>query len=319
VEVSAARQEDVVKKLEAAGPAGANTTVADWAARWLADAPVRESTRTVYRKSVNRITPHIGGARVRDLTPGRVEQLAAALSRDGYHPNTVRLMLANLRTLLAAAVRNELIPTNPVSAARKPPSVKKEICPFSPEQLDAIIAACVTRGSQTIALLAATGCRVGEALGLDVDDFDPAAGTVSIRRTFDGEHGLRPPKSKHSTRTIRVPAPALPALRQAVGARKTGPLFLTAAGKRRRLDTVRTAWVGILKRLGHSFRNLHQLRHSVATMMLTRTAAANVAKYLGDTAETISRTYAHPTAEDPADVIEVLLGGNQVGARGKVA
>ena len=313
-----ATQAEVVKKLAAAAAAGPQTTVAEWGERWLAAHPGGESTRHSYAKSLAHIKEHLGGLRVAEVTPGRVEAFAKAIGgprADGkLGPNTVRKVLSELRNMLSAAEREGLIGRNPVKLARKPKGVRRAIDPFTPGELAALVAGCDTPALAPVGLLAATGMRSGEALGLDVGDFDPAAGTVSVRRTFDREHGARRPKSPQSVRTIRVPSQALPCLGLAVGGRAAGPLFASASGNRRILELVRQSWVGLLARLGLPHKNLHQLRHSVATAMIAAgDPLGDVAKYLGDTVETVVKTYLHPTGADPAATIERLLGGGKAG------
>jgi hypothetical protein len=57
-------------------------------------------------------------------------------------------------------------------------------------------------------------------MALDVEDFEPAKGTIAITTIWDHTHRLGPPKSRHSVRTIRVPANVFPILRAAAGNRK---------------------------------------------------------------------------------------------------
>jgi integrase len=170
--------------------------------------------------------------------------------------------------------------------------------------------------------MAATGMRLGESFGLNVEDFDPAAGTLTVKRTYNITHGEGPPKTENSLRTIRVPAPALPSLLAAAKGGKPGqPLFRTRTGKRFSQPSVRTAWLRLLKGLGLPPRKVHQLRHSVATALVgAGDSVADVAKYLGDTTETIARTYLHPTGADPAVTLEKILGverqsGRKVGGK----
>ncbi|WP_255822047.1 site-specific integrase [Domibacillus sp. PGB-M46] len=54
-----------------------------------------------------------------------------------------------------------------------------------------------------ILLLAYTGLRIGESLGLTWNDIDFEKKTISINKTRD-KHGIRTPKTKQSYRTILV-------------------------------------------------------------------------------------------------------------------
>lgn len=311
VERSGATQAEVVRKLALAGPPGPDVTVAAWAGRWLAALQCRPATLAKYGDSVRlHIGPRLGHLKVRSVTPSQVEAFAAGC-RATLGANSTRNVLTHLGMVLRAAVRDGIAERNPVAVARKPKAVRKGVDPFTPAELSLIVArAGDAENTCPFALLAGTGCRVGEALALDVADLDPAAGTVSITKTFDREHGTGPPKSAAGVRTVRVPAPALPALARACGGRAAGPLFVTARGNRRIGQLVSQAWAGLLRRLGLAYRNPHQLRHSVATHLVSAgVPIGDVAAYLGDTEATVVKTYLHPAGTDPADTLDALLGG----------
>lgn len=308
-------QGEVIKKLEAAVAPGPDTTVGQWAERWLAGLQVRPQTRAGYEKNTRlHVVPAWGGLRLRDVTPSRVEALAVKLA-PAMSPNTVRLVLAHARVMLNAAVRDGIIDRNPVTIAKKPKARRKVVDPFTPAELVRIIEAATDYPpGRMAAVQAGIGARAGEVLALDVGDFDPKARTLSITKTYHRKHGIGPPKSAHSVRTVRVPDAAVPAVELAAAGRTSGPLFPTEAGNRRGMERARDGWVEVLKRAGLAFRNAHQARHSVATNLIAAgVPLGDVAQYLGDTVETIVRTYLHPTGTDPADALDRLYGGRKVG------
>jgi integrase len=58
------------------------------------------------------------------------------------------------------------------------------------------------------------------------------------------------------------------------------------------------------------FRNVHQIRHSVANFLISESVPlGDVAKFLGDTVETVVKTYLHPAGTDPSDTLDRPLGG----------
>lgn len=315
-EVSGRSQGEVVQRLARLAPPGDSTTLAAWCDLWLAGVAVRRSTKDSYANTVSvYVKPTLGHLRVSALTPLQIEH-AARQWGEQLSPNTVRLALAHLRVCLGAAVRAGLRPDNPVALARKPKARRKQMDPFTPAELARIVAESLRRPtSRPLAVLAATGLRLGECVALDVGDFDAAAGTLTVSRTDGRGKGDGPPKSPHSHRTIRVPAPALPALRAAAARRTAGPLFLSGADRRQSRELYRRVWKSLLKRLGLHYRNPHQLRHSVATALIAAgEGLADVAAYLGDTVATLIGTYVHATGADPADRLEGLLGVRNVSA-----
>ncbi len=215
-EVSGATQAEVVRKLRDLAPAADATLVRAWAQTWQASLSCRERTRAVYATALRTwILPAWGHLRLIALTPSRVEELGAEMAAAGRKASTITLTLACAGVMLNAAVRDGAIPRNPVSVARKPKKIKKKIDPFAPAELLRIIAAAgADARTRPLALMAAAGCRIGEALALEVGDFDGSA--VSITKSV-GAGGVGPPKSANGVRTIRVPAPALPSLVAAAG------------------------------------------------------------------------------------------------------
>lgn len=310
VERSDPNQQEMLRKLARATPPAAGTTLADWLGRWLEDMKCRPQTRRLRERSVrNYLTPALGHLKVSALTAGQVERAAASWSATLTTPNSVRGVLSHLHTCLQAAVRAGLRPDNPAKIAARPKSEKTRVDTFTPAELATVVERAGDRpNTRVLALVAATGCRIGEALALDAADFDPEAGTVAISRTLGLRGELGPPKSANGVRTIRVPDAALPAVRAAHAGRKTGPLFPTANRTRPCYLVTRRSWSRMLHRMGVPYRNLHALRHSVATHLVAAgVPLADVAKYLGDAVATVVKVYLHPTDADPADALDRLF------------
>jgi integrase len=310
-EASAATAAEALAKLAKLRPPTTGCTVAEYCQRWLDTiADRRPSTRDSYRVSVeHHIRPTLGHLRLASLTPYHVEA-AARTWGDARAVGSVRLTLSHLRVALAAAVREGLIPANPVVSARKPKSVRKSIDPFPPADVRRIIDAATARPDlRAVALLAATGARPGEVVALDVTDYDPLTGLLAITKTWHHRHGVGPAKSSNSVRTIRVPLRARPAVLAAAGRRKRGPLFLGATGARVSASAFVRPWQGLLRALGLKVRNAHQLRHSSITNQLAAGyPPADVAKYHGNSVRVVFAVYCHPTSADPSEGVDKFLG-----------
>ncbi len=315
-------QREVIDALKMVAPAGPDTAVGAWCDRWVAGADVRAGTLAGYRHTVeNYVKPALGHVRLRDLTAYHVEAAARAwVTRpaDPIRPTTARLYLSHLSTAVNAAVRAGVVPANVVLTARRPKGGTRPIDPFPPADLLRVLAAAApVPGLRSVALMAATGLRVGEALALTVADWDPKARTLSVTKTRS-KFGVGPPKSPNSVRTVRVPDEAVPAVRDAIGKRKIGAIFTNTKGRPLDHRLVATPFYAMLKRMGLARRNLHQLRHSVATHHVAAgVPIPDVAAYLGDTPDTIVRTYLHPTGADPAAAIDKVFA--QVRAAGLAA
>lgn len=113
-----------------------SVTVAAYIERWisatLAASDRRPSTREGYRILLRRhVVPHIGGRRLRDLTPGDVEALTLLLS-ESLAPSTVRQTYIALRLVLDTAERDGLVRRNVAALVDRPRVPKREAVAFTP-------------------------------------------------------------------------------------------------------------------------------------------------------------------------------------------
>lgn len=309
VEVSDPTQAGLLVKMKALSPPGPRTTLGEWLARWVESLDLRPRTLDSYRLSVSAyLTPTLGHLPVATLTAHHLEHAARQLEgKYGLKANTVRLTLTHLGIALNAARRVGLCQTNPVQVMRKPRGVPKDIQPFSVAQVERIAAEALRRPStHPVAVLALMGLRVGECVALEVPDFHSKDGTLAITKTA-GVRGVGPPKTRNSVRTIEVHPDLLPMLRGAVKGRARGYLFPTLAGSYKPTNCVRYPWKQLLKRLGFPlkpFPNLHLLRHSWASHALAAgVPVADVARYLGDSVQTVVKHYVHSVGVDVAGVM----------------
>ncbi|MFI5091051.1 MAG: tyrosine-type recombinase/integrase [Terriglobales bacterium] len=117
-----------------------------------------------------------------------------------------------------------------------------------------------------IGLLAATGMRIGEAIGLDREDFDTAAGTLLLRGTKFGKT-RQLPLQESTTRALERYLRRADRPRPASG---TPAVFVSIRGTRLVAHTVRLAFQGLVSRAGIEPRSgtcrprLHDVRHTYA-------------------------------------------------------
>jgi integrase len=94
--------------------------------------------------------------------------------RESCAASYVKVMLANLSTILDAAVEDGLIARNPCrSSAVKAPAVERDkIVPWTRERVEAVINAHPKRYQALPVVPVACGLRQGEVFGLRVEDVD---------------------------------------------------------------------------------------------------------------------------------------------------
>jgi integrase len=136
---------------------------------------LEDSTRSGYEISFRlHVLPlPIARMRLRDLGAPDVRDWLAQLERRGDSPTTIRLAKAALSVMLATAVEDGDIASNPVSGVRYVPSdaAKRKHAKRKPKALTAadvvaILNAMPEQWRAFFTMLAQTGVRIGELLGL---------------------------------------------------------------------------------------------------------------------------------------------------------
>jgi integrase len=163
----------------------ADITVSEYARQWLAviETELKPSTVESYKWLFNKyIKPTFGNMRLGDVDRAQVKALLAEKRQQGLNKNTVRLARSCLSALLAQAVDEERIVTNPTVEAKRgqksPGSMSTSerlaaVRPFSEAELSAVLDAARGYEYSTLFLtLARTGMRPGEAFALRWDDLD---------------------------------------------------------------------------------------------------------------------------------------------------
>jgi len=142
----------------------------------------RDPTRRAYQRVLNAFQDFMGGHDKLTATRRQVEAYRAALETQGRSPATVALHLACLSSFYDYALADEVVVRNPVAAARRPKvSDYSPRTPLAVPEVQALFAACDQtlvglRDRAMLALLAIQGWRIGEVLGLRLDDLGEESG-----------------------------------------------------------------------------------------------------------------------------------------------
>jgi integrase len=117
------------------------------------------------------ILPRLGAVPLRELTPELVNRFRLELEADGVGRVSIGKALTLLQGVLQRACEWGRIPSNPVSAVRKPPAGRtRAVTPLPPETVEAIRERLIRRGhfrdATLVSVLAYAGLRPGEALAL---------------------------------------------------------------------------------------------------------------------------------------------------------
>ncbi len=143
---------------------------------------------------------------MRSLTPLDIQGLYTALLQRGVKPATIRIVHNVCRQSLDDAVNYGFIAHNPVHRAKPPRVAQAVIQPPTPEQAKAFLRVADDHPWKVLwYVIALSGCRRGEALGLQWGDIDWEASTITIQRTLTGKAAHRQihePKTAQGRRVI---------------------------------------------------------------------------------------------------------------------
>ena len=185
---------------------------------------LKETTWESYRVVVVRVKTHIGRVNLQAVTPLELERFYRTLGESGGHrgqglsPKTVKNTHTVLRKAFSDAERLGLVARNPAAAARPPSVQRTERKTWSSDELKAFLG--IVRDDRLFGLyvlLATTGMRRGEALGLRWGDADLDSGELHIVQTLTSinyQPVISTPKTKRSRRLIYLDDDTIEVLRK---------------------------------------------------------------------------------------------------------
>lgn len=245
---------------------------------------VRPTTRDTYERLVRaHIMPTLGPLRLQQLDRTHVRQWVDRLAGQ-MSPKSVRNVHGVLAKALTDAVDLRLIDGNVASRTKLPSVERGAPRAWSAGQLRAFLEHVAgDRLYPLWRLIAMTGCRRGEALGLRWADVDVDEATVAIthQRTIAGSHVVEgSPKTKAGARTVALDAATVAALRAWRAQQSAERLFMGAGWPDTDLvfthpdggglwpQNVTAKFRAIAQELELPLIGVHGLRHSAATWMI---------------------------------------------------
>jgi len=268
-------------RLDGTTVASSGFTVADLMRRWLRkkEQQVRPNTLASYRQKMDRhIIPHLGEIKLLDLHPLQIETMLDRLVALGHSGRQRQYVFSLLKQALKQAVKWRLINYNACDAVDTPTPNPPTRNTLTADQVRQYLAAIEgERNAALYILLTQTGLRISEALGLQWDCVDLRNGFITIRRSLvdaDGEYYLQDAtKTKSSCRRIKLSALAENALddhgalMQSEGHKNAPWVFCSLDAGHLVRRTVLRDHKRILKSAGLPEITLHELRHTVGTLL----------------------------------------------------
>ncbi len=300
-------------------------TVGKYLDKWLEGSlrgAVRQSTFDRYEIAVRvHIKPILGGLKLTKLAPTHLAGFYQDKLAAGFAPASVNKLHVALHKALDQAVKWHMIPRNVAEVVKAPRPAPEEIRPLSREQTKTLLEAARGERFEPLYVLAVTtGLRQGELLGLKWEDVALENGVVRVRRTL-ARHKARlvlgDPKTKRCRRTVRLTQAAVEALeghfaRQTVQRNILGELYehqgLVFATQRGTLvnpsNLRKRSFEPLLEKAGLPAIRFHDLRHTCATLLLSRNVNPKI----------VSEMLGHATIAITLDTYSHVLPNMQEGA-----
>jgi integrase len=249
------------------------------------------------------------------ITPPVVREWHAAALRGKGGRTSIQQSYRFLHAVMAQAVRDTAIRTNPANIKGAGTDRAKERPIASIAQVAELIKAITPRYRAAVLLGAWCGMRRGEIIALRTEDVDLKAGTVTVRinrvellethREFDA-----PPKTDAGKRTITIPPHVLPVLaahmKEWAG---TDRVFVGRDGAPMRGNAVQQAFGRARRKVGMSGFRFHDLRHTGQTLAASAGATTkDLMKRLGHASPAAALRYQHAVDGRDAEVASALSG-----------
>lgn len=296
-----------------------NALFCDYYAQWVRvykEGAIREVTMGKYRLTQSWLNELIPNLKVKDLDRTSYQQLINGYA-EKHERQTTMDFHHQLKGAILDAVDEGLIPRDPtrkVIIKGKSPRPKK-IKYLNQFELHAMLSdldlASEPNWDWLILLIAKTGLRFSEALGLTPDDFDFAHQTLSVNKTWDYKNGggFVPTKNASSVRKVQLDWQLI---MQLSGLLKnlppSEPIFIKHGNKVYN-STANNVLARHCRNVDVPTISVHGLRHTHASLLLfAGVSIASVSRRLGHASmNTTQGTYLHVIQELENKDIDIVM------------
>ena len=290
-------------------PDKAKTTVQGFFDEWSPRQIWATGTRTAMNTALKSCT--FSDVPMGKLRRSHVEQWVKAMDAAGLQPTTIKTRVANVRSVLRAAVRDKVLAEDPSEGVPLPRQRRREhsMSIPTPETVQKALDASPDHFRLFVALCAYAGLRVGEASALQLGDVDFLRRQVHVQRQVQRAAvagvEMTPPKAG-SERVVFLPDALVEMIAwhvEHVGVRGSEQwLFVGAREMPLPSDGVGGYWRRMLDAAGIARFKMHDLRHFYASGLIAAGCdVVTVQRALGHAKASFTlNVYSHlwPTAED---------------------
>jgi len=248
------------------------------------------------------LKPNLGDVPLAAVNNTAVKALVSQLHEAELSPKSITNYVGLVKLVVGSAIDEngeQLFPRKwnhdfidlPVIAAQHQPT-------FTPETVTAIVKEASGQERVLYALLAGTGMRVGEALGLEVQHLSPDCETITIAQSC-WQGSIQAPKTKNAYRQVDLSSELAQLLKSYIGERRSGLLFSNRFQRPlSQTNLLRRSLHPILKTLGVPKAGFHAMRRGRITWLRKQQAPEDLIRFwLGQAAGSVTDRYSK-LAED---------------------
>ena len=257
---------------------------------------LRASTFEEMRKLTKRVYPALGHLRIDKITARQIQAFLNSMAKDGANkrtgkplsPKTIHHHLELISDIFGYAIKMELVSDNPCSKVSIPKGEVKEKQIYPREEMAMLLTKMDGEPLKYKAffyLMAYSGFRRGEMLGLEWKDIDFENGIISVKRTSNQTKArgiyTDTTKAKRSQRTLKI-SPYIMEMLKALKAEQdeealklgdywvdTDRLFTKDNGEPQHPNTTYEWLKRFCKRENLPFHGLHSFRHYAASSLIS--------------------------------------------------
>ena len=316
---------ELLTSLDKGIPIGASKiSFAEWLSRWFEEYVVpitKTKSQERYESMIrNHIVPSLGGIELAKVTPSDIQSLKARLLAGGMAPKGVDGVHNVISGAFKYALRMEMVWRNPVKSVSPPKITRREVEPPGIPWVKDLLSLAEVEDNPffpCLRLIAYTGMRRGEALGLRHQDLDLDHGSICIVKTISRSvhKGIivETTKSAAGRRVVDIDEETVSILRSHIDKQQlhreeigdayqdTGLVFPNPLGEPLNPMRLTREFQKLAKKLGFKGARLHNLRHFHATVMLQSGASLLL----------VSKRLGHASVSTTGDIYGHLLPGWQ--------
>lgn len=259
--------------------------------------PIKPATLCSWQNCVDKwLNPNLGDTPLSSVNNAAMKSLVAKMHKAGLSPKSILNYTGLVKLVVASAKSDEgeqLFPRKWDSEFMDLPIVKNQRQPtFTPDTVSAIVRNSDGQERMLYALLAGSGLRVGEALGLELQHVSEDFRTIFVRQSV-WEGMKQDPKTRAAVRDVDLCLTLAEMLGNFVGERRTGLLFVNGKDKPlAQSNVLRRSLHPLLKELKAEKAGFHSFRRFRTThLRKSRTPEDLLRFWIGHADKTITDTY----------------------------